>query len=422
MPGLLPLASTGGLLGGGGAPQAPTPQQPAIPGQATAGAATNTGGLTALMAQPIPNPMGLPQNTVAWKAPDLANYDKQFSESLAASRAGIASSFQRAMEDVTAQESIANQAVATLPGQYGDIYNRAESRTKESLGSLEGALGKSGLGGLMTADQMNAPLMAALQGGRAGFESTVPLTQLGMQETFNKQRGAMSQARMAAESPLEEASREWIGRRAGIESEISAREMAFRQQEADREAQRQQYERSQQLETQKMRQSERQHAQELAARKQESQGITPYQMAQLAQEDRRINLSESAAAAEGRKPQAEAESIISQTGQGVTSDKGRAFLLLGKDPRDGTTVEKLRSSDAYKTLRSKVDEKSRKDPNWFAADPQRAMGDVMKWAAGKPWDRTLSILLAELEGGLIAGPKQKKDEKGLGKGGLGWWR
>lgn len=361
-------------------------------GAVTAMAVSNTGGWTV----PSTNP-----SAAQWKAPDLAAYDAQFQQSLQASRAGIANQFQRALEDITAQEGIANKVVGTLPGQYADIWGRAESQTQQGLQGLQGALEQSGLGGMMTAEQMYAPLQGALAGGRAGFEASVPLTELGTQELFTRQKGALGQARLGAEAPLEEASREWIGRRAGIEADITARENEFRQREAEREAERQRFQAQQEAEQARFQAEQRAQNARLQAQIRSEREMTPYQRANLKLESRRLDMSEAEARAAKEDPAiVEAKNYVRQAGKGVDAQKGRALLQLGQG-------DKLRNTSAYKTLERKVSDRLRSDPGWFQRDPAAAHAELLRMVQGKPWDRTASVILADLELGKIAGPKRE---------------
>lgn len=381
-------------------------------GALTATAVSNTGGWT------VPN---VNPNAVEWKAPDLAAYDKQFGESLAASRANIANQFQRAMEDIAAQEGIANQVVGTLPGRYGEIWGGAEQRTKEAAGRATTALDRSGLGGFLTQDELMASQMAGLQGGRAGFEATVPLTQLGTSELFTRQKGAMNQAKMGAEAPLDEAAREWVARRAQLETDISAREMAFRQAEAEREQERQRFLVQQQAEESRFTRATRSEenranatlrAQEKAAVADRS--ITPYQQAQLDLEREKMSKGEAAAEAERKA------GLPSFSSSQVGFQKGE--LIQREQPH---VADEMRRTDAYKTLDKEF---RKKYPKGVKPDQmEKAREFLLEKARGKPWDRSLSVFMfdksmddSELGLASLLGDKEK--EKGFGKGGWGWWR
>lgn len=389
-------------------------------GALTATAVSNTGGWT------VPN---LNPNAVDWKAPDLAAYDKQFGESLAASRANIANQFQRAMEDIAAQEGIANQVVGTLPGRYGDIWGGAEQRTKEAAGRATTALERSGLGGFLTQEELMAPQMAGLQGGRAGFEATVPLTQLGTQELFTRQKGALGQARLGAEAPLDEAAREWVARRAQLETDINAREMAFRQQEAEREQERQRFLIQQQAEesrfTRSTRSEENRANAQIRAQKEaakEDRSITPYQQAQLDLEREKM------AAGTAKEAKEFAASVPVFSRQQVGFQKGE--LLTRGDPATvaaagGHDAAWFRKEEGYTTLKKEFDKKY---PKGVKPDQvEKAREFLLDKARGKPWDNDLSILLYDKglddsELGLGSLLPEKKKEKGFGKGGWGWWR
>lgn len=351
-------------------------------GDVTAQAATNTGQVVIPAAQ-MATPTG-----VRFKAPDLAAYDQRYAQSLAASRAGIGNQVQRALEDITAHEGIANQLIGTMPGRFDQIYGQAQQRATDTGNTLAAAAQGQGLGGLLSADALAAPQRSALAGSLAAFQATQPLTQLGTQELFTRQRGGLEQARLGAEADLDASDREWLARRMGLDVDVTGQENQFNLAQQQEAAEASRFNAQQRGEESRFSRSQAAESQ----RAEKDRSMTDYQRATLGLQERELN----AKLAQPTDVQAEAQSILKTTGKGISADKGRALLELGQ-------ADTVRNSDPYKSLQKWVQDKIRQDPQWYAKDPDRARGELSMRA--KPnWDRSVSVLLAELDsGGLIPG-------------------
>ena len=170
----------------------------------------------------LPNPFGLPQpglgpvrkpagaqatgpslsSLTAPPAAAVPDYEGRFQAALDQTQQGLASQYGSALADINARESLANQAVALLPGQVSGIYDAGAASLAQQTGALDAAQKASGLTSFMGADAQMAPLQAAMAQDQAARLADVPLLQLGTAAGFQGQRGALNQAKTESSMSL----------------------------------------------------------------------------------------------------------------------------------------------------------------------------------------------------------------------------
>lgn len=175
-----------------------------------------------------PNPYSTSLSSYASPRPTIAPSDEylnQFRNSLAASRAGIESSFRSALEDIGKREGNAQAAVNLLPGQVQGIYDRSGQNLASAQQTLDAGQQAANLTSYATAAQQMAPLAAASGQDLAARQADVPLLRLGTTAVFDQQRGGLNQAKLSAASDLDAEERGYL-----TQADMFAREQAAQQQ------------------------------------------------------------------------------------------------------------------------------------------------------------------------------------------------
>lgn len=126
------------------------------------------------------------------------DYMSAFQSALGASRAGVERQFTMANADIAQREGLTNQAVGQLPGQLSSIYQQGDANLMLGAKGLDDAQKASGLASYMSAGAQMQPLAAARTNDLSGRQADVPLLRLATQTEFNRQRGAVDQARAQA--------------------------------------------------------------------------------------------------------------------------------------------------------------------------------------------------------------------------------
>lgn len=125
----------------------------------------------------------------------MSSYMDSYQNSLNQSRSQINQQLQQALGQIQQQQAAANQAVATLPGQFSDVYGRSQNALTQYGGQLDSAQKASGIGSFAPSSSFLAPVQQAMGGSLDYLKSEVPMMKLGVDQGY---AGLQNQARGTA--------------------------------------------------------------------------------------------------------------------------------------------------------------------------------------------------------------------------------
>lgn len=137
-------------------------------------------------------------------SPNANQYLSAFQGALGAARGNIQQQLAAALGDIQSSQQAAGQALGTLPGQIDQAYGQANGTIDSSLGSLEAAQKKSGVGSLMPVSAYMQPERAALTGSQAAAQANVPLLGMGIQQEAGRERAQANMAALGDQSQLDQ--------------------------------------------------------------------------------------------------------------------------------------------------------------------------------------------------------------------------
>lgn len=144
-------------------------------------------------------------------------YGAAFQAAIGSSRSSIQQQMQAALDEISRQEQTGTQEVNTLPGTYDTITGDTTKQITNSANAAQQAQLQSGLQSFTPAGTTSQPMIDAANQANGFLKGGVPLLQLGVQDTANRQRGAARQTGMEMNAALDQEQRQYEQQRSMAE-------------------------------------------------------------------------------------------------------------------------------------------------------------------------------------------------------------
>lgn len=122
--------------------------------------------------------------------------------SLDASRAGIRGQIANALSEINRQQGVQEQMVGQLPGTFDTLNQNTLKNLSNTANAAQAAQLKSGLRSYTPAGTTMQPMADASTMATGFLKAGVPLLDLGVKDTAQRQRGLLTQAGLDAEAEL----------------------------------------------------------------------------------------------------------------------------------------------------------------------------------------------------------------------------